>query len=162
MTVDGLKYHVDVTWDDVVPDVLGRVHHNYLLKSTSCLLNDSSHSASDFTDTSPVSTAYDNWLLNNSLSNAVFINGRLFFINNADKTLREYFPNGGVSVIKNLNPNWGDGSISFPAARPIIPLPVSRMTAICSFIRSPTVFTLTTRQTELFQKFIPLLFQGRR
>lgn len=113
VTVDGLKYHVDVTWDDVVPDVLGRVHHNYLLKSTSCLLNDSAHSASDFTDTSPVSTAYDNWLLNNSLSNAVFINGRLFFINNADKTLREYFPNGGVSVIKNLNPNWGDGSISY-------------------------------------------------
>ena len=33
VTIDGIKYHVDVTFDDPVPDVKGRTMHTYFLVS---------------------------------------------------------------------------------------------------------------------------------
>ena len=55
--IDGLKYHVDVTWDDSNPNRQGVVRHNYFLHSTERfrLLD---HNAADYDET-PVSTTYD-------------------------------------------------------------------------------------------------------
>ena len=64
--IDGHWYHVDATFDDSAPDMLGHITHRYLLCSDAYMMADSMHSATDWnfiSDDSAVvcdSDAYEN------------------------------------------------------------------------------------------------------
>lgn len=57
--IDGIPYHVDVTFDDPLPNVYGRVLHSNFLVSTATLIQ-RGHGATDITNTAPQDTRYDN------------------------------------------------------------------------------------------------------
>ncbi len=83
--LNGKKYHVDVTFDDPVYDVTGRVYHDYFLLSTKAL-KASEHNYNDF-DSSPTDTTYDNYYWRNSRAEFCVVNGKVYYIDNEKETL---------------------------------------------------------------------------
>ncbi len=79
VTVNGVKYHVDVTWDDPTTDIYGRVNHNNFLNSTNGIVS-TGHSASDY-NTEPTDTTYDNYFWKNSQTAFQLFNGEIYFFN---------------------------------------------------------------------------------
>ena len=64
--LDGQYYHVDATWDDPVPDKIGRVNHNYFLLSDEAIsstrgLSSQTHTDWKRTDLVCSDTKYDNY-----------------------------------------------------------------------------------------------------
>ncbi|MBR5769805.1 MAG: hypothetical protein IKX98_06835 [Clostridia bacterium] len=91
VVLDGVKYHVDVTWDDPLLDVPGRVGHWNLFLSSDALYSSypDNHAADDY-DTSPVSTAYDGFFWQNSQAQFCLMNDTIYYIDHAAKTLNSY------------------------------------------------------------------------
>ncbi len=96
--IDGVAYHVDVTWDDPAYDVTGQVFHMNFLLSTDELQNDKSdyagrvhdgHDARDF-DTTPKSKKYDNHFWQDSEAEFQFIDGSIYYINSKNGKLCEW------------------------------------------------------------------------
>ncbi|MGN0525850.1 MAG: transglutaminase domain-containing protein, partial [Acutalibacteraceae bacterium] len=57
--INSIPYHVDVTWDDPVRDITGRVsHENFLVSSD--MLYETGHTATDYS-TTPQDTRYDDY-----------------------------------------------------------------------------------------------------
>ncbi|MBQ4602721.1 MAG: S-layer homology domain-containing protein [Clostridia bacterium] len=83
--LNGKKYHVDVTFDDPVQDVTGRVYHDYFLLSTAALKK-AEHNFNDY-DTSPSDTTYDNYYWKNSRAQFCLVNGEVYYIDNIKETL---------------------------------------------------------------------------
>ncbi len=83
--LNGKKYHVDVTFDDPVQDVTGRVYHDYFLLSTAAL-KAADHNYNDF-DTSPSDKTYDNYYWKNSRAEFCVVNGNVYYIDNINETL---------------------------------------------------------------------------
>ena len=83
--IDGEWYHVDVTWDDPVPDAVGRVNHSYFMLSDSAILCESdtratAHHDWDSEGVTAQSTKYDDafW---GKVGTEIFIdNGQWYFI----------------------------------------------------------------------------------
>lgn len=84
----GEYYHVDVTWDDPIWDVTGRVNHNNFLLSSNGIFA-SGHDAHDY-DTTPQSTYYEGWFWTNSNTAFQYVNNTLYYIDNADRMLRHW------------------------------------------------------------------------
>lgn len=103
--LNGKKYHVDVTFDDSLPDIEGRVLHRYFLKSTGFLQNDSDHKAPDFTDTTPTDTTYDNWFIENSAASAQIVDGTIYYVDNINSALMKITGTGSTKV-KDLGSAW--------------------------------------------------------
>ena len=83
--INGKKYHVDVTFDDPVQDVTGRVYHNYFLLSTAALKK-GDHNFTDY-DSSPKDTAYDNYYWKNSAAEFQLIDNKVYYLDNERETL---------------------------------------------------------------------------
>lgn len=87
--VDGKPYHVDITSDDIVWDITGRVSHDYFLVSTQ-KIRENGHSAYDF-DSSPTDTTYDNYFWQNSETEFVLLDDEIYYIDSeTDKNNRQY------------------------------------------------------------------------
>ncbi|MBE6617551.1 MAG: hypothetical protein E7627_06410 [Ruminococcaceae bacterium] len=86
--IDGEYYHVDVTWDDPVWDIAGRVSHkNFLLSSSAfsaCHKNET-----DF-DYTPNSTKYDNYFWRNSDAAFQLIGDEIYYIDGVSTTINTY------------------------------------------------------------------------
>jgi len=86
--VDGEWYHVDVTWDDPVWDVTGRVNHKFFLLSSDGIY-EAQHTASDY-DTTPTDTRFESkdlpWY--SSVTAFQYLNGRVYYIDNTREMLR--------------------------------------------------------------------------
>ncbi len=80
VVLNGKKYHVDVTFDDPVHDVTGRVYHDHFLLSTDAL-KQSEHNYDDF-DSSPDDKKYDNYYWKNSRSEFQLIGNNLYYVDN--------------------------------------------------------------------------------
>ncbi len=89
--VDGEKYHVDVTWDDPLFDIPGKVGHWNLLSSSDKLYASypTAHNADDY-DVSPVSVLYNNRSWYGSQSQFCLLNGELYYIDNTAAALCSY------------------------------------------------------------------------
>ena len=89
--IDNKPYHVDVTWDDPVWDVTGRVNHRNFLRSTQGII-ETGHIGDDgtvdFTNT-PVDTTYDNYFWQNSEASFEVIGDKIYYIDDVDMKLYE-------------------------------------------------------------------------
>lgn len=80
--LNGQWYHMDVTWDDPVPDKQGYAGHNYFLLSDQTISdNDHKHKEWDGTMPSCASTAYESgWIFNSSIYPLHYWNGSYYYI----------------------------------------------------------------------------------
>lgn len=99
--INGKKYHVDVTFDDPVEDITGRVYHKHFMLSTQALKK-ADHNYGDF-DASPTDTAFDNYYWRNSESEFVMVNGDIYYINHTNETLNKL---GNPTPLAKLSDVW--------------------------------------------------------
>ncbi len=88
--IDGAAYHVDVTWDDPVRDITGRVQHRYFLLSSEALYRTRAAEgavATDF-DQTPSSTRFDNAYWQSSRTAFQLADDALYYIDSEDAMLR--------------------------------------------------------------------------
>ncbi len=104
--INNKPYHVDITFDDPVWDMSGRVYHTYFLNSTQYLksVNDK-HLATDY-NTAPTDTTYDDpdvafW--KNSNSGFVLANNDIFYIDNQSRSVKRF---GAKTSIYNITTVW--------------------------------------------------------
>ncbi|MBQ9847522.1 MAG: hypothetical protein IJO64_00490 [Clostridia bacterium] len=110
--IGGKPYHVDVTWDDPVWDVNGRVDHENFLRSNSGIAA-SGHNASDY-DMPAIYGDYENasWMYNTS--EYVLLNGEIYYIakvqGGTSGTLMRY---SDGAVLADLSGMWMASATSF-------------------------------------------------
>jgi len=86
--IDNTPYHVDVTWDDPVWDICGRVlHKNFLISSDE--LYETGHKANDY-DTTPIDTTYDDYFWENSETAFQLLDGNIYYIDSVFEELKLY------------------------------------------------------------------------
>ena len=107
VTLNGVKYNVDITWDDPLPDIDGRVRHISFLCSTQKFKapGDSLHDADDY-NTDPVDTRYDNAFWNNVNSSFELLNGKIYFINGSTQKLCRYSESEGITELCDVSDRW--------------------------------------------------------
>ena len=88
VTVDGKEYHVDVTHDDPVRDIEGRVYHTNFLVSTEKFK--SANINSDDFDPTPVDTTYDNYFWGDSLTTFQYVNGKIYYVDNTSPSIKSW------------------------------------------------------------------------
>lgn len=112
--LNGSWYHVDVTWNDPVPDYCGYAGHNFLLKSTSWFLGEGQHTATDYVYSGSLSAAdaadtrYDSYFWDDIHDPFGYYNG--LWYTNVNGTLKSYTgSNTGLTekqTVKALNGRW--------------------------------------------------------
>ncbi len=103
VTIDGIEYHVDVTHDDPIYDVPGRVYHTNFLRSTDGIKS-TSHDATDFIST-PNDTRYDSYYWQNINSAFQYANNHIYYIDNSKSTLYK-ITNGQSNALLSLETQW--------------------------------------------------------
>ncbi|MBQ5968814.1 MAG: hypothetical protein IJL52_01710 [Clostridia bacterium] len=98
--LDGEAYFVDVTWDDPVYDVPGRVTHNNFMLSYPTFSASHWSGAGEY-DTSPSSTLYENYFSRNAESEIVLIDNTMYFLANGAK-LYSRTPDGTITYIRQM------------------------------------------------------------
>lgn len=83
--VNDKPYHVDITWDDIVWDITGRVSHKNFLVSTE-ELRKNNHNAYDF-DSSPTDTTYDDYFWEDITSGFILLDDEIYY---SDVEAEEY------------------------------------------------------------------------
>lgn len=87
VNIDGEIYHVDVTWDDPVWDVPGRVlHTNFLCSSEEF---EDSHEARDYDD-SPECEKYDEYFWRESTTAFILLDGEIYYVDSEEEMLKTY------------------------------------------------------------------------
>lgn len=104
LTINGSRYHVDITWDDSIWgetdwDVIGRLDHRYFLVSTQKLYQ--SHTALDY-DSSPVDTRYDDAVWHNSQTAFQLAGDKLYYIDTVNAKLMCYNDGSVVCGVKDI------------------------------------------------------------
>lgn len=89
--IDGVEYHVDVTWDDPVKDRFGRVKHDNFLRSSAGMLETDHHEINkpnsyDFV-TTPTDTRYDSAYWQKSTAAFQLLDGKLYYIDSSSSTV---------------------------------------------------------------------------
>ncbi len=101
--LDGTPYHVDVTFDDPVLDVTGRVFHNSFLLSDEAI-KESAHDANDYFS-GATDTRYDNAYWKNITSQIVCVNNDLYYI---EENTGNLIKHSDKSILVNTNDSWGN------------------------------------------------------
>ncbi len=81
VTIDGEEYHVDVTGDDPVYNIEGRVNHDNFLRSSVGIYY-TNHRADDF-DMTPDDTKYDNYFWQKSKTAFQYVDGSIYYVDNS-------------------------------------------------------------------------------
>lgn len=100
--IDSKPYHVDVTADDPVWDITGRVRHKYFLCSTDLFRQDHSHDAYDYTST-PSDTTYDEYFWRDSRTAFTLLDDEIYYICNVHDYIMKYSDN---SAIYDITSKW--------------------------------------------------------
>lgn len=102
--IDNDWYHVDVTWDDPVPDSMGRTSHSYFLASDSKIASSghinyiANHTAS--------STKYDNYFWNDIYSAILPEDGYLYYFTSDFKLIKRDYSNNTTEEIPYTSSKW--------------------------------------------------------
>lgn len=105
--IDGKEYHVDLTFDDALPDVTGRISHEYFMVSSQKLANTLHGDYTDW-DRSPSSVLYDNGYWRNSKSVFQVIGDDVYYIDhtiNNEALCRV----GDTEPVVQLDEAWAKG-----------------------------------------------------
>jgi len=118
--IDGKDYHVDVTWDDATPDIVGRVNHVNFLRSSAGIAEEGhgipyhdGHTDIGNVDfyTAPSSTKYDNYYWQKSHAEFQLLKGKLYYIDSEAQTLNTV--NGNKQqVLSKVEDIWAAGATS--------------------------------------------------
>ena len=100
VVIDGKEYHVDVTWDDPVNDVTGRVLHTNFLRSSTGIYN-TGHDANDYIKT-PTDTTYDNYFWQNSEAEFQLIGDEIYYIDNEAEQIKKYSDKSSVKSVADI------------------------------------------------------------
>lgn len=110
--IGGKPFHVDVTWDDPVRDVNGRVNHANFLRSNSGIVA-SGHDAADY-DAPAVYDDYENasWLDNTS--EYVLLGGEIYYIATVGKSREASLTRlSDGKALADLTETWSAGGNSY-------------------------------------------------
>lgn len=107
--IDGVKYHVDVTWDDPTYDRSGRVNHTNFLRSTAGI-TETGHSATDY-DSSPTDTTYDSYYWQNSDAAFQLVGDDIYYIDSTAGNLNK-ISNDVTTTCKSVSATWWASSNS--------------------------------------------------
>ena len=76
--IDGQYYHVDVTWDDPTPDLVGRVNHYNFLRSDAAMQSEECGSHHSWSAEAPADSRFDSsWWVD--ITSAIFRDGDLWY-----------------------------------------------------------------------------------
>lgn len=87
--IDNEGYYVDVTWDDPVWDVSGRVFHDYFLCSYEDEIFRKKHNVADY-DSSPSNTQYDDFFWEDSQAEFQLVDGDIYYVDEVDDQIKLY------------------------------------------------------------------------
>lgn len=100
VVIDGKEYHVDVTWDDPVNDVTGRVLHTNFLRSSTGIYN-TGHDANDYIKT-PTDTTYDNYFWQNSEAEFQLVGDEIYYIDSKAAQIKKYSDKSSVKSVADI------------------------------------------------------------
>ena len=105
--IDNKPYHVDVTSDDPVWDITGRVLHTNFLRSTEGIKSVGQHEANDYIST-PTDTTYDTYFWQNSFAAFQLINNEIYYIDSVAEKLYviDDITDTTLETLANLNFRW--------------------------------------------------------
>ena len=109
--INDIPYHVDVTWDDPVWDISGRVTHNNFLRSTSGLIETghigSGETTVDYNST-PTDTTYDEYFWQDYETAFQLLNNEIYCFNSTTKNIEllKSIDESEIEAIKNLPYTW--------------------------------------------------------
>ncbi len=109
--IDNTPYHVDVTWDDPVWDMYGRVSHENFLRSTQGM-KDTDHTATDFFSF-PDDTTYDDYYWQTSKSAFQLINNEYYYHDSTNNKINKLnnVLTGESTVVTSVPPStWTTAS----------------------------------------------------
>ena len=99
--LDGIPYHVDVTFDDPLPDTPGRAfHRNFLLSDEA--IRKADHDATDIF-TGATDTRYDNSFWRGISSPFIYYDNDLYYIESSTGNI---IKNSDKSILTNTNAAW--------------------------------------------------------
>ena len=110
--IDGVFYHVDVTWDDISwasgkPGVLGAMEHTNFLRSNDGIY-ETGHTASDYY--TPVNdNRFDNAFWQNSKTQFCYTNGEIYWFDNKNEQLKTY----DGRVLSTASDKWYASATSY-------------------------------------------------
>ncbi|MBR5490381.1 MAG: Ig-like domain-containing protein, partial [Oscillospiraceae bacterium] len=111
--VDGNYYHMDITWDDKIPDKLGKVYHDHFLLSDGAIgqcrgISNQYHYGWDRTDLVCSSTIYDNAYWTESVSLIIMDGDNSYYVD-SESIVKRNSQTSEISPIKDLGiwPVWG-------------------------------------------------------
>lgn len=111
ISIDGSKYIVDVTHDDIIPDRLGKASHlNFLVSSKKYYDLDVTHQFPNF-DMSLKDSKFDNAFWRNIDSAFYFTNGSIYYMDDEKSSINQY-KDGKIFEIKKLSDTWRSGPTS--------------------------------------------------
>lgn len=90
--INGVWYHVDLTWDDPVSNVIGRVMHTYFLIDDETMSdNEHAHYAWEVYETAPDGSAMENAFWNNITSQICYESGSVSYYREDDGTMHRIY-----------------------------------------------------------------------
>ena len=99
--INNIPYHVDVTYDDPVWDITGRVKHINFLRSTEGIKS-TGHDANDF-NSPPTDTTYDNNTWQDSNTAFTLLGDEIYYICNVHDHIMRYSDN---APIYDITDHW--------------------------------------------------------
>ena len=102
--IDGQNYHVDITYDDPVYDVTGRVNHEYFLLSTNAI-KQKGHDANDLSDITPTNTKYEDYFWQSVKTQFCYFDEKLYYIDNDTATL-DCYDNNQTKEVTSVKDKW--------------------------------------------------------
>ena len=104
--INNTPYHVDVTWDDPVWDMYGKVTHENFLLSTKGL-KATGHTATDFFSF-PTDTTYDNYYWQDIQTSYQVIDNEFYYFDTTNKSLCKLndTTTGDSTILKEIKDIW--------------------------------------------------------
>ena len=107
--IDGVEYHLDVTFDDPIYDRGGPVHHtNFLLSSDALKAND--HEADDFTGHT-TATTYDTAFWRDVKSAFCLLDGEIYYVNSSRRLCK--WSDGVSTTLYTIPGSWSPWAGTF-------------------------------------------------
>lgn len=110
--IDGIPYHVDVTWDDPTADISGRVRHKNFLRSTDGIVATGHFDTEIDYISTPTDTRYDSYFWQNSNTAFQLVDNDIYYIDSQQATLNK-IENGVTTTCKNISEKWQAGTNSY-------------------------------------------------